>query len=153
MEKVIPPYPRELRYDTAIQLGFLTQLSLPVALLQECLDLWKLMRSDLDITPPLTPYIHAQAGQCQPPLFNALHQVSLQQFNKNWGRIQVTGTLQQMNITSKRLKKAAIPGEKPEQQFSPLRPYSNLSSQNPQIVQQPGEREDKKRKHTAKQYG
>lgn len=39
MEKVIPPYPRELRYDTAMQLGFLTQLTLPVALLQECLDL------------------------------------------------------------------------------------------------------------------
>lgn len=39
MEKVILPYPRELRYDTAMQLGFLTQVTLPVALLQERLDL------------------------------------------------------------------------------------------------------------------
>lgn len=35
-----------------------------------------------------------------------------------------------MNITSKRLKKAAIPQEKPKQHSYPLRPYSNLSSQN-----------------------
>lgn len=66
MEKAIPPYPRELRYDTAMQLGFLTQLALPLALLQECLDLQKLMKPDLDITPPpLTAYTHAQAGQYQ----------------------------------------------------------------------------------------
>lgn len=78
------------------------------------------------------------------------HQVSLQQFNKNCEGRQVTGTLQQMNITSKRLKKVAIPGEKPKQQSSPLRPYSNLSSHNPQILQQLGEREDEKKKTQCK---
>lgn len=45
-----------------------------------------------------------------------------------------------MNTTSKRLNKAAIPGEKPEQQSSLLGPCGNPSSQYPQTPQPLGQR-------------
>lgn len=50
-----------------------------------------------------------------------------------------------MNITSKRLKKTAIPQEKPKQHSCPLRPYSNLSSQNSQLLQQTEKRDGEKK--------